>query len=151
MTLVELKYLLALAKTKHFGRAAKLCHVSQPTLSIAINKLECRLGVMIFERQKNHLRITEVGEPLIAQAQRVLEAAQTFTDIAKGSDYQLGAPLKIGGIYTIAPYLFPALIPRLKKIAPKMPLIIQENYTAQLRAKLQAGELDAIFISLPFK
>ncbi len=151
MTLTELKYLCALAQEKHFGKAAERCHVSQPALSSAISKLEKRLSISIFERHKNSIRITELGEKLVMQAQRVLEEANTFTDLAEGSKHQLDSPLRLGGIYTIAPYLFPQLIPKLKKIAPKMPLIINENFTANLRIKLQRGELDAIFVALPFK
>jgi LysR family hydrogen peroxide-inducible transcriptional activator len=151
MTLVELKYLLALAKKGHFGQAAKACHVSQPTLSVAINKLESRLGVELFERHKNQIRITAIGEKLVVQAQRVLEEAEKLKEMAAGSQHQLDTPLRLGGIYTIAPYLFPALIPELKKIAPNMPLVINEDFTANLRAKLQRGDLDAIFIALPFK
>lgn len=151
MTLVELKYLLALAKEKHFGHAAKRCHVSQPTLSVAINKLEGRLGVELFERHKSQIRITDIGEKLVVQAQRVLEEADKFKEIASGSQHQLDTPLRLGGIYTIAPYLFPALIPELKKLAPEMPLVINEDFTANLRVKLQRGDLDAIFIALPFK
>ncbi len=150
MTLTELKYILALSEEKHFGKAAKRCFVSQPTLSVAITKLEKSLGVAIFERQKNSLRITEIGARLIVQAKRVLEEAETFKDIAEGSTHQLDTPLRLGGIYTVAPYLFPSLIPELKKVAPNMPLIIQEDFTRNLRVKLQHGELDAIFIALPF-
>jgi LysR family transcriptional regulator, hydrogen peroxide-inducible genes activator len=150
MTLVELKYLLALAQEGHFGRAAKQCHVSQPTLSVAINKLENRLDICIFERQKGQIQITEIGEKLITQAKRVLEEAEKLKDLADGSKHQLDSPLKLGGIYTIAPYLFPAIIPKLKKLAPNMPLLIQEDFTANLRVKLQRGELDALFVALPF-
>lgn len=151
MTLTELRYIVALAQEKHFGKASKLCHVSQPTLSVAINKLELELGVSIFERDRNHVRITEIGQQIIAQAQRVLEEATQIQQIAQSSKSQLDAPLKVGAIYTIGPYLFPNLIPKLKKIAPEMSLLINEDYTANLRVKLLQGELDAIFISLPFK
>lgn len=150
MTLTELRYALTLAQEKHFGRAAKTCHVSQPTLSVAINKLESELGVSIFERDRNHVRVTEVGKQIIAQAQRALDEVSQIQDIAQGGKSQLDMPLKVGAIYTIGPYLFPNIIPKLKKVAPDMPLIIQEDYTANLRVKLQRGELDAIFISLPF-
>lgn len=108
------------------------------------------LNVCIFERQAKNFRITEVGERLIEQAQAVLEAADKFCDMAEGSKHQLDTPLKVGGIYTVAPYLFPSLIPELKKHAPKMPLIINEDFTKNLRMKLQRGELDAIFVALPF-
>src|SRR3989338_5059674 len=126
MTLTELRYVVALAQTKHFGKAAHICHVSQPTLSVAIHKLETTLGVPIFERNHNYIRITELGEKIVAQAQRALEEVATIEDIATRGKTQLDSQLKLGGIYTVAPYLFPLLIPRLKKNAPDMPLIIQE-------------------------
>lgn len=151
MTLTELRYAITLSQEKHFGKAAKLCHVSQPTLSVAINKLESELGVSIFERDRNKVRITEIGKQIIAQAQRTVEEAGLIHDIAQGGKSQLLSPLRIGAIYTIGPYLFPNFIPKLKKIAPDMTLVIQEDFTANLRLKLQQGELDAIFISLPFK
>ncbi len=150
MTLTELKYILALAQEKHFGRAAIRCHVSQPTLSVAINKLEKSLGITLFERQSNSLRITEIGAQLIEQAQRVTEEADKFCGIARGAIHQLDSPLRLGAIYTVAPYLFPSLIPHLNKLAPNMPLVINENFTKILRTKLMQGELDAIFIALPF-
>lgn len=151
MTLIELKYFLALAQEQHFGRAAKRCHVSQPTLSVSISKLEKTLGLSLFERQKNHIRMTEVGEKLAIQAQRVREELDKFKDLASQSAHQLDSPLKVGAVHTIAPYLFPILVPELKKLAPEMPLIINEDLTGNLRLKLQRGELDALFIALPFK
>jgi len=150
MTLTELRYVITLAQEKHFGKAAKVCHVSQPTLSVAINKLEAELGVAIFERDHNQVLITPVGKDIITQAQRTLDEAARIKEIAQGGKSQLATPLKIGAIYTIGPYLFPSLIPKLKKLAPLMPLIIQEDYTANLRSKLQQGKLDVILISLPF-
>lgn len=150
MTLTELRYAITLAQEKHFGKAAKLCHVSQPTLSVAINKLESELGISIFERDRNKIRITEIGMQIITQAQRVIDEVSQIRGIAEGGNSQLIAPLRIGAIYTIGPYLFPNFIPKLKKIAPNMPLLIQEDFTANLRLKLQQGELDAIFISLPY-
>jgi LysR family hydrogen peroxide-inducible transcriptional activator len=150
MTLTELRYAVMLAQEKHFGRAAKVCHISQPTLSVAINKLESDLGVAIFERDRNNVRVTKIGEQIIAQAQRALDEVSHINDIAQGGKSQTTIPLKVGAIYTIGPYLFPNLIPKLKKIAPDMPLLIQEDFTANLRAKLLRGEVDAIFVSLPF-
>jgi LysR family hydrogen peroxide-inducible transcriptional activator len=150
MTLTELRYIVALAQTKHFGKAAKHCHVSQPTLSVAINKLESHLGVSIFERLPNDIRVTEIGEKIVRQAQRTLEEAALIREIATQGKEQLSSPLKIGVIYTVAPYLLPILVPKLKKRAPNMPLIIQEDFTANLKVKLQNGELDVIFIALPF-
>src|SRR3990167_8993299 len=150
MTLTELNYIVALAKTKHFGKAALLCHVSQPTLSVAVAKIESSLGVAIFERHHHDIRITEIGEKIILQAQRSLEEVTKIKEIATRDKTHLNSTLKIGAIYTVAPYLFPALIPKIKKHAPKMPLIIQEDYTANLKDKLQHGALDVIFIALPF-
>lgn len=151
MTLTELRYILALSHTKHFGKAAEACHVSQPTLSTAIQKLESKLGVVLFERDRHHIRVTDIGAKIIAQAQVVIEQVEHLQQVAEGAQSQLEAPLSIGAIYTVGPYLFPNLIPKLKKIAPSMPLLIQEDFTANLRVKLQQGELDVIFISLPFK
>jgi LysR family hydrogen peroxide-inducible transcriptional activator len=150
MTLTEFRYVVELARVKHFGKAAKACHVSQPTLSVAINKLEVELGLAIFERDRGEVRITEIGEQIVKQAQRALEEVALVKDIAQAGKSQLNTPLRVGSIYTVAPYLFPHLIPKLKKIAPQMPLFIQEDFTANLQVKLQQGELDAIFISLPF-
>ena len=149
MTLTELKYVLAVAQEKHFGRAAKKCFVSQPTLSVAIAKLEKTLGILLFERLHTELRVTDVGEKIIQQAQIVIEHAEYIKRIAKASKCQLKSPLKLGAIYTVAPYLFPSLIPKLNQIAPDMPLIVQENFTSELIKKLHHGELDAIFIALP--
>ncbi len=150
MTLTELRYIVAVARERHFGRAARTCFVSQPTLSIAIKKLEEELGVQLFERQASEISVTPVGEQVIAQAQRTLEASETIRQIAQQGKDQLSGPVRIGAIYTIGPYLFPDLIPRLRKLAPDMPLVIEENYTAVLADKLKRGELDVIVLALPF-
>lgn len=150
MTLTELRYIVTLAQENHFGRAAKKCHVSQPTLSVAINKLESELGVSIFERDRNNVRVTEIGLQIVTQAQRVIDEASQIKQLAEGSQSQLSVPLKVGAIYTVGPYLFPNIIPKLKKIAPEMPLLIHEDFTANLRVKLLRGELDVIFVALPF-
>ena len=150
MTLTELRYIVAVARERHFGHAARACHVSQPTLSIAIKKLEEELGVQLFERQSGEISVTPVGEHIIEQAQRTLEAAEGVKQAALQGKDQLAGPVRIGAIYTIGPYLFPDLIPRLRQRAPGMPLIIEENYTAVLADKLKSGELDVIIISLPF-
>ena len=150
MTLTELKYIVAVARERHFGRAAKACFVSQPTLSIAIKKLEDELGVQLFERRASDVTVTPIGEHVVEQAQRALEAAAGVKQIAHQGKDQLVGPLRIGAIHTIGPYLFPELIPVLRKQAPKMPLFIEENYTSVLTDKLKLGELDAIIIALPF-
>jgi len=150
MTLTELKYIVTLAREKHFGRAAEHCHVSQPTLSVAVRKLEDELGIPLFERSKSHIRVTEIGERVISQAQRVLDQAGAIRDIAQEGKNQLNSPLKLGAIYTIRPYLFPHLLPELRRAAPDMPLFIEEGYTAELRERLRHSELDAIIVALPF-
>ena len=150
MTLTELRYLVALARERHFGRAAEACQVSQPTLSAAIRKLEEHLGMTLFERRPREVRVTHEAEPIIAQAQRVLEQADVLEQMASQQKDQLGAPLRIGAIFTVAPYLFPVIVPRIRQAAPNMPLFIEENYTHVLRGKLERGELDAIIVALPF-
>ncbi len=150
MTLTELRYIVAVAREHHFGRAARTCFVSQPTLSIAIKKLEEELGVQLFERQAGEISVTPVGEQIVAQAQRTLEAAEGVKLAAQQGKDQLSGPLRLGAIYTIGPYLFPDLIPRLRKLAPDMPLVIEENYTATLSEKLKHGDLDVIILALPF-
>ena len=150
MTLTELRYLVALARERHFGRAAEACQVSQPTLSAAIRKLEEHLGMTLFERRPREVRVTHEAEPIIAQAQRVLEQADVLEQMASQKKDQLGAPLRIGAIFTVAPYLFPVIVPRIRQAAPNMPLFIEENYTHVLRGKLERGELDAIIVALPF-
>lgn len=150
MTLTELRYIVALARERHFGHAAEACFVSQPTLSVAVRKLEEELGVAIFERAGSDLTVTPIGERIVAQAQRALQEAESVKDVAKAGQDQLSGPLRLGAIYTIGPYIFPPLIPLLHKHAPDMPLVIEENFTAVLAGKLKRGELDVIIISLPF-
>jgi LysR family hydrogen peroxide-inducible transcriptional activator len=150
MTLNELRYIVAVARERHFGRAAEACFISQPTLSVAVKKLEEELGLSLFERRKGEVSVTPVGERVVAQAQRVLEEASGIRQIARQGQDQLDGPLRLGAIYTVGPYLLPYLIPQLAERAPKMPLIIEENYTASLAEKLKRGELDVIVISLPF-
>jgi len=150
MTLTELKYLVTLAQELHFGRAASKCFVSQPTLSVAIKKLEDGLGVALFERSSGSIRLTEVGEQVVQQSEKVLMETKRVQELAHAGKDQLTGPLKVGAIYTVGPYLFPHLVPEVRRLAPNMPLYIEENYTAVLREKLRRGELDAIFIALPF-
>ena len=150
MTLTELRYVVAVARERHFGRAADACFVSQPTLSIGIKKLEEELGVSIFERASNEISLTHVGEQIVAQAARILEEAASIKIIAQQSGDPLGHPLRLGAIYTVGPYLLPQIIPLLRKSAPAMQLIVQESYTGDLRELLKRGKLDVIIISLPF-
>ena len=151
MTLTELRYIVAVAREHHFGKAAKACHVSQPTLSVAIKKLEDELGVAIFERGSNEISLSPIGERIVQQAQQALEAADNVKQVALHGKNQLTGPLRIGAIHTIGPYLYPELIPLLRKAAPEMPLVVEENYTSVLTEKLKQGELDVIIIALPFE
>lgn len=150
MTLNELRYIVALAEHQHFGRAANACHVSQPTLSIAVKKLEQELGVAVFERSRGKVWATPLGDALIEKARRVLEEADDIRQLARAAQDPFAEPLKLGAIYTIGPYLFPHLVPQLNQLAPALGLFIDENYTARLRQKLRHGALDAIIIALPF-
>jgi len=150
MTLTELRYLVALSETGHFRKAADICNVSQPTLSIAIKKLEEELGINLFERARHKVSVTPIGERIVVQARTVLQEAENLLNLAEQGKDPLGSVLSVGAIYTVGPYLFPKLVSRLHKLAPEMPLFIEEGYTADLRSKLSAGALDAIFVALPF-
>lgn len=149
MTLTEMRYITALDKTRHFGRAADLCHVSQPTLSVAIKKVEQQIGAPLFERGASEIRTTPLGEQVVSQVKRVLDEALRLEEIATQSRDPLKGPLRVGVIYTIAPYLLPALIPVLHKLAPDMPLFLREDFTANLIPMLKDGELDVIVLALP--
>jgi LysR family hydrogen peroxide-inducible transcriptional activator len=150
MTLTELRYIVTLAQEQHFGRAADRCYVSQPTLSIAVKKLEDELGVALFERTKSRVQPTPLGEQIVAQANLVLEQTAAIKDLADAGKDQLSSPLSVGAIFTIGPYLLPKFIPHLQKLASKMPLYVEEGYTHNLRKKLRNGELDVIIVALPF-
>jgi LysR family hydrogen peroxide-inducible transcriptional activator len=150
MTLTELRYVVALAQERHFGRAAQKCFVTQPTLSLALAKLEDELGVKLFERNKNEVLLTARGQAIVEQARRVLDEVGRIQHIARGGQDQLAGALRLGVIPTIGPYLLPDLIPILRKRAPAMPLAIEENLTGNLAPMLREGELDAVVIALPF-
>lgn len=149
MTLTEMRYITALDKTRHFGRAADACHVSQPTLSVAIKKVEQQIGAPLFERGASEIRTTPLGELIVTQIKRVLDETLRLDEIATQSRDPLKGPLRVGVIYTIAPYLLPALIPVLHKLAPDMPLFLREDFTANLIPMLKEGELDILVLALP--
>ncbi len=150
MTLTELRYLVALSETGHFRKAAEQCNVSQPTLSIAIKRLEEELGIPLFERSRHKVTATPIGERIISQAVTILQETQNLVQLAQQGKDPLGSIMSVGAIYTVGPYLFPRLVSGLQTVAPEMPLLIEESYTAVLRGKLSRGQLDAIFIALPF-
>ncbi|KAF0164373.1 MAG: LysR family transcriptional regulator hydrogen peroxide-inducible protein activator [Rhodocyclaceae bacterium] len=149
MTLTELRYIVALARERHFGRAADKCNVSQPTLSVAVKKLEDELGVALFERSSGDVRATAIGAQVVAQAERTLAEAARVTEIAAAGKDPLSGPLRLGVIYTIGPWLLPALVPRVKARAPNMPLFIAEGYTENLLDRLKSCELDVLVLALP--
>lgn len=151
MTLTELRYVAALARHRHFGRAAKACFVSQPTLSVGVKKLEQELGITLFERGAAEVAVTPQGQAIIDQAVKILEQVDALKQMAERAQDPLLGPLRLGAIYTVGPYLFPDLIPELKKIAPKMPLVLYEGYTEDLARRLKNGEIDAAILSLPFE
>lgn len=150
MTLTELRYIISLAQEKHFGRAAELCHVSQPTLSIAVKKLEQELGVVLFERTKTGIQPTPLGEQVVQKARKLLEQTAEIKDMVNSGKDPLLGPLTVGTLPTIGPYLLPQFIPLLQKLAGRMPLYLEEGETATLANKLRGGELDAIITTLPF-
>lgn len=149
MTLTEMRYISMLDKTRHFGRAADLCHVSQPTLSVAIKKVEQQIGAPLFERGATEIRTTPLGEEIVAQIKRVLDETLRLEEIATQNRDPLKGPLRVGVIYTIAPYLLPVLIPVLHRLAPEMPLFLREDFTANLLPALKDGELDVLVLALP--
>ena len=151
MTLTELRYIVAVAQVRHFGRAARLCYVSQPTLSTAVKKLEEELGVLLFERGTQEVSLTPIDDRVVEQARRVLAEVEQLKTLAQESQDQLAGSLRIDAIYTVGPYLLPHLIPLLRKSFVQMPLVVEENYTAKLAEKLKNGALDAIVIALPFQ
>ena len=150
MTLNELRYIVAVAQERSFGRAAGKCFVSQPALSVAIQKLEEELGAALFERGKGEITVTPLGERIVEQAQKVLEETARIREIAIGGRNQLAGVLRLGVIHTVAPYLLPDLIPELHALAPQMPLEIEETLTEHLETGLKSGKLDAAIVALPF-
>jgi len=150
MTLNELRFIVAVAQERNFRRAAEKAFISQPALSLAIQKLEEELGVKIFERGKSYVTPTPIGTAIVAQAQRVLEEAERIPALAAEGRNQLISPLRVGIIHSVGPYLLPDLIPALKEVAPQMALEVEENITANLEGLLRNGRLDVIIIALPF-
>jgi LysR family transcriptional regulator, hydrogen peroxide-inducible genes activator len=150
MTLTELKYIVAVAREKHFGRAAEACHVSQPTLSLAIKKLEEELDVKLFERSASEVAVTPLGQEIVRQAQSVLEQAAEIREIAKRGKDPLAGPMRLGVIYTIGPYLLPDLVREVIRSVPQMPLMLHENLTVKLLEMLRTGEIDCAILAEPF-
>lgn len=151
MTLTELRYIVAVAREGHFGRAAETCFVSQPTLSLGVKKIEEELGVTLFERGHHEIVLTAEARQLIEQAERVLEQAERLRQLARRCAEPWEGTLRIGAIVTVGPYLLPDLLPVLHERLPRLSLMIEEQVTAQLTARLKQGELDAILVSTPYQ
>lgn len=149
VNLRDLKYILAVAETRHFGRAAERCFVSQPTLSGQIKKLEDELGVLIFERSNRSVEITPVGESILRHARIALEQAQAIEQVARAHQDPLAGPLRIGVIPTLSPYLMPLILVPLRETYPSLKLVISEEITDLLLARLGRHEIDAALIATP--
>lgn len=149
MNLRDLRYLVALADSGNFARAADTCHVSQPTLSMQIKKLEDQLGVQLFERTSKRAVPTMAAKAIIAQARVVLAEADQLRALARGAGDPFAGPLRLGVIPTLGPYLLPHLLPKIRAAHPKLRLYMREALTAELLAQLRAGKLDACLVALP--
>lgn len=150
MTLVELKFVIAVAQERNFRRAAEKCFVTQPALSLGIKKLEGELNVIIFERSRSEVTATEIGEKIIEQANIVLEQSARLKEMAKLGTNPLQGLFKLGMIHSVGPYLLPEIIPILRISVPNMPLEVEENLTANLEVQLKNGVIDAAVVALPF-
>jgi LysR family hydrogen peroxide-inducible transcriptional activator len=149
VNLRDLKYIVAVAETRHFGRAASRCFVSQPTLSGQIKKLEDELEVIIFERTNRSVEITPVGESILTHARLALEQANAIEQVARAHQDPMAGPLRIGAIPTLSPYLMPLVLMPLKRTYPKLTLVLSEELTDALLVRLQHHELDAALLATP--
>lgn len=149
MNLRDLKYLLALAEYRHFGKAAKACSVSQPTLSIQLKKLEQALGVQLVERGQKRVLITASGLRIVEQAKHVLSAMHELERLAKLANDPFSAELRLGLIPSLGPYLLPHILPVIKQQLPKLTLYLYEDKTETLLTQLNQGALDAVILALP--
>jgi LysR family hydrogen peroxide-inducible transcriptional activator len=149
MNLRDIKYILAVAETRHFGRAAERCFVSQPTLSGQIKKLEDELGVTIFERTNRSVEITPIGDALLVHARLLLEQADAIEQVARAHQDPLAGPLRTGAIPTLSPYLMPLILVPLKRRYPQLKLVLFEEITDSLLRRLHQHELDAALLATP--
>jgi LysR family hydrogen peroxide-inducible transcriptional activator len=147
--LKDLRYLVAVADTRHFGRAAERCFVSQPTLSTQLKKLEEYLGVQLIERQPKRVALTAAGEEIVARARHILEASDEVVTLARAHRDPLAGALRIAMLPTIGPYLLPRVARELRKALPRLDLRLYEYTTAAMLARLRAGEIDLGMLALP--
>lgn len=148
MNIRDLKYLVAVADFRHFGRAAEACFVSQPTLSMQLKKLEEDLGVVLIERGKQ-VMLTAAGTEIVAKAREILGQVDQLVAYAKESNDPLGGELRLGAFPTLAPYLFPLVVPKINTAFPHLKLLLVEEKTNVLLTQLKEGKLDAAFIAAP--
>ena len=149
LSLKQLRYLDAIARHGHFGKAAAHCAVSQPALSMQIQELETELGVKLVERRRQGAQLTDAGREVARRAQRILNEVHDIADFARQSREPLSAPLRLGVIPTIAPYVLPALLPLLRAAYPQLVLQVRETHTQQLVTELLDGTLDLLLLALP--
>lgn len=149
LTLRQFRYFQALARHRHFGRAAEACHVSQPALSLQIKELEARLGVRLVERQGRQIRLTRLGQEFAARAGAILRQVEELGDFMRLSQGDLVGPFRLGLIPTVAPYLLPAIMGMLGQRFPKMEPQLRETVTQGLLRELKDGQLDAAILALP--
>jgi len=149
MNLKDLKYLVALADTGHFGRAAERTFVSQPTLSAQLKKLEEYLGVKLVERQPKNVQLTEVGKQIVVRARRMLDEGDSIVALARNNTDPFAGKLKVALIPTIGPYLLPRVMLKLRKALPKLGLMLYEYQTEPLLKLLREGEIDLGILALP--
>jgi LysR family hydrogen peroxide-inducible transcriptional activator len=149
INLRDLEYLVAVDEERHFHRAAERCHVSQPTLSGQLKKLEERLGIRLIERSTRQVMMTDAGQAVVAQARRVLAASRGITEIAQSYHDPMAGELQLGLIPTVAPYLLPLIMSPLKKAFPRLKLWLHEQQTAVLLERLRNAELDFVILALP--
>ena len=147
MNLRDLKYIIALAETQHFGKAADRCFVSQPTLSGQIKKLEEELGVILFERTNRSVKVTPIGKEILEHAQQIMEQSDVIRQLALAHQDPLSGPLRIGVIPTLSPYLMPLILLPLKDQYPQMKLVLSEEMTDVVLERLHNHEIDAAFIA----
>jgi len=150
-SLRHLRYLVTLAETRHFGRAAEACFVTQSTLSAGLKELENQLGVTLVERTKRRVMVTPLGEEVVARARRLLSEAGEIADLVRAAAEPLSGPLNLGVIPTVAPFLLPKVLAKVRKAHPKLKLHLVEDLTARLLERLTAGELDLALIALPYR
>jgi LysR family hydrogen peroxide-inducible transcriptional activator len=149
INLRDLRYLVALADFRHFGKAASACFVSQPTLSAQLKKLESNLGVQLVERTRRQVRLTPIGEEIAGRARRTLKDVEEIWEAARRAQDPLTGPLQLGLIPTLGPYLLPYVVPAIRDRYPQLELMLYEDQTERLLSRLRAGELDAAIVALP--